>query len=266
MAWNVNKILLVAGALLILAASAIQVALVPTMLAQTAPLWVGGIVALILMIWARPWMYLVGGILAALFPLVVIFVFGASGALTHPGSGIEGIEILLLLAGAILALVGGIAGFVQGRRHAQPPASMGLRAPQVLAAALIAAMVLSYGIANVYASGDTRALAERPIAHADSVDLHVRVVTTGVAYAPRPINIPMGKLVSLDIENGDPFVHTFSYHLDGTLHEQAIPASSKMSVLMKFDTPQTIHVWCAPHSQGPDDRDPASMWTDMVVG
>lgn len=261
--WNVNKLILLLGAGLVALAIVLNVSLAPSSAPEMAPFLPGILAALALVWWSRPWLYLVAGILLAAFPLVIIFVFGASGALTHPAGGMETLVILLLLGGSVFALLGGIMGFVQ--RKAQPPTAGGLRTWQAIATVLLVGALLGYAVANGYGTTAGMAAVERPVHYAESVDEHVRVVTTDFAFAPKAITIPAGKLVSIDIENKDSVLHTFSYHLADGAHEQVIYPSSTQSILVKFDTPQTIHVWCAPHSGGQGDTGEDSMWMDMTV-
>lgn len=264
--WNVNKLILLLGAGLILLAAVINLVLVPSNAGMLVPLLPGILAAAVLLFWERPWFYLVAGILTAAFPLVVLFVFGASGAITHPGGGLDSLSILLLLVGAVLALLGGIMGFVQGRRNAHPGMSTWSRAPQSIVTLLLVGALLGFAAANGYATTAARAATELPTHYAESVDANVRVVTTGFAFAPKSLRLEAGKLTSIDLENEDPVLHTFSYQLaDGEERGQPIMPNSKSSILLKFDTPRTFKVWCAPHSGGADDTSDEGMWMDVTV-
>lgn len=259
--WDLNKVILLTGAALVVAGLAINIALAPEMAAQSVPFLPGVVAALVLVFWARPWLYLVAGILTAAFPLVIVFVFGASGAITHPGGGLEGFTISMWLVGALLALLGGVMGLVQGR--AQPVGGLGHW--QGIAAIVLVAMLAGYGVANGYATTATRDSTLRTTSYAESVDERVTVYLTGTAFAPNSVTIPAGKLVALDVDNRDAVLHTFSYHLADGVHEQPVYPQTVSTIYLKFDTPQTIHVWCAPHSQGQGDRSEGSMWMDLVV-
>src|ERR1051325_2172849 len=127
---NLNRLLVAYAGLFTLGAIALFASTGTSNPAQFAPLLPGAIAALVLLFYHSRWMYLVGGILVAAFPILVLFVFGAYEAIIHPGSGMEGYSLLLLLVAAVLGLVGGIVGFAQSRRGTAPPASALLRAPQ----------------------------------------------------------------------------------------------------------------------------------------
>ena len=260
--WNVNRILVLAGAATCLAAVAIFVgAGAPT--EQVVPLLPGIVLGLVLAAYAPSWMYLVSGIGTAVFPLLVIGVFGAYEAILHPVSGIEGSAVTLLGLGAVLCLVGGVAGFTQARRKSAPHARDLLRAPQGLAGVLLAALTAGLLLSGAWATADSRLVATTP-ASLIVPDETIRLVTTGAAFAPKEVTIPLGKLVALHVENGDAMVHTFTYHADGVERTSVIPAKSEMDIHFRFDAPQTIHYWCAPHSGGAAD-DGTGMVGTLVV-
>lgn len=262
--FNLNRLLLVYAGLSTLGAIALFASTGAGDVTQFAPLFPGAIAALLLLFWHPRWLYLVSGILVAAFPLVVLFVFGAYEALVHPGSGIEGYSLLLLLVAAILGLLGGIWGFVQSRKGTAPPASALLRAPQGVAASLVVALALGLLVSSMWAGADDKALAESP---ADFVvpETTVKLVAKNVQYDPRDVQIPVGKLVALHVENQDGVVHTFAYKLDGKVHEAILPAKTAKDIYFRFDQAQTIHFWCSPHSGGENDMDPGSMWGTLNV-
>lgn len=263
--WNVNRLLVLAGAacipialMLVSGGDAASVAS-----PESAPLFVGVLAAIVLAFWQRAWLYLVAGILVAAFPLVITFVFGAYNAFLHPSSGLEGAGILFLVLGSALALTGGVAGFVQGRRAAQPPVT--LRAPQALFALLATFLVFGMSITSGLAGSDVRALVVAPATNVVP-DESVRVVLTGYTFAPREIRLEQDKLYALALENGDPASHTFTYHdAAGVERNTLIPPHSTVVIHMLFDAPQTIHFWCAPHSMGEGDMSEDSMVGTIVV-
>lgn len=263
--WNVNRLLVLAGAacipiaLVLLTGGNVAEAFSP----EGAPLFVGLVAALVLAFWQRPWLYLLTGILIAAFPLVITFVFGAYNAIIHPSSGLEGIGVIVLLLASTLGLVGGILGFVQGRRAAQPPVSFA--APQALAALLVVGIAAGMTLTAVFATSDVRALTTAPATNVVP-DETMRVVLTGYAFAPRTIELAQGTLYALQLENGDTSAHTFTYRdASGTERNAVIPAGSTVTIHMRFDAPQTIRFWCAPHSMGEGDTSEDSMTGSIVV-
>lgn len=265
MSWNLNRVLVVLAGAFALVAFAIFIGPAKGDLAQSSPVLLGTFAAVVLAFFAPAWMYLVAAILLALFPIVVLFVFGASGAITHPGSGLEGLALTFLLLSAALGLVGGIAGFVQARRGTAPPPSELGRAPQGVLAIAIFAFVAGLAVSSAWAESEVRDLATRPATSIAGTDATIRVTTDTHHFAPRNLTIPVGKLVDIHVTNHDPVVHTFSYVDGGVLHESVIPASSESDIYVKFDAARTIKFWCQPHSQGADDTEPNDMWGEMVV-
>ena len=262
--WNVNRILVLAGAAVCLAAVLIFLG-TGAPAEQAIPLVPGIVVGLVLAAYAPAWMYLVAGIATAAFPLLVIAVFGAYQAIIHPVSGVEGAAITMLGLGAVLALVGGVAGFVQARGKTAPPPRDLLRAPQGLAGVLLVALTAGLLLSGTWATADSRLVATAP-ASLIVPDETIRMSTTGAAFAPMEVKIPVGKLVALHIVNDDAMVHTFTYHVDGVERNSIIPANSEMDLHFKFDRPTTIHFWCAPHSGGAaDDGSSGGMVGDIVV-
>ena len=249
--WNVNRVLVVSGAAIALAAVLVFLA-AGAPAEQAIPLLPGIALGLALAAYAPAWMYLVSGIGTAAFPLLVILVFGAYAAIVHPVSGVEGSAITLLALGSVLTLLGGVGGFVQARGRTAPPARDLLRAPQGLVGIVLAALTAGLLLSGAWATADARLTATAP-ASMVVPDETVRVVTTGSAFAPKDIHIPVGKLVALRVENEDAIVHTFTYHVDGQERTSVIPAKSEMDILFKLDEPTTIRFWCAPHSGGAGD-------------
>lgn len=261
--WNANRVIVLVGALVQLAAVAIFVAV--TGAPEDAAAFLPGILAgVALAFFAPAWMYLVAGVLLALFPLVVLFVFGAYAGLLHPGAGIDATALLMLAVGALLGLVGGIAGFVQARGRRAPSARETLRTPQGLVAALLVALAAGMALSNALAESDYR-LVGASSANNVVPDETIQMSTTGAAFAPQLVEVPVGKLVALRITNGDPFAHTFTYEADGEERTSIIPPKGETTLYFKRDAPQTIAFWCAPHSGGKGDRAEGSMWGDLQV-
>lgn len=261
--WNANRVIVLAGALVSLAAIALFVVATGAP-EQVVPFVPGVLAGLAIAFFAPAWMYLVAGLLLAAFPLVVIVVFGAYEAFLHPGAGLDANALTLLAVGALFGLVGGIAGFVQVRRKAAPGARETLRTPQGLVSALVLALAAGMMLSSTLAAADYRTLGALP-ASSVVADETIQMSTTGAAFAPQSLDVPVGKLVALRITNGDPFAHTFTYHAADGERNAIIPPNGETTLYFKFDAPQTIHFWCAPHSSGADDTMEGSMWGDMQV-
>lgn len=264
--WNVNRALVMAGALSLLVAillfsgGEVRHLLSP----QWIPMVPGLVAAAVLAFWARPWLYLLAGILLALFPLVIIAVFGAWAVLAHPSAGNDYTGTMFLLAAIVLSLLGGIAGFVQGRKTSQPAFARTLHVPQGVAAVVAIAVLGGLVLGSAFATADVRAIVTSPASNviADEV---VELDAVDYVFAPREVVIPAGKVVALKVTNKDNAIHIFAYHLAGELRQTPLPAKSEVIILLRFDEPQSIHFWCAPHGGSPDDTSEDTMWGRLVV-
>lgn len=260
--WDINRALIVLGALIILAAGGWFLLLHPSHMVQ-APLVVGALLSLVIVFWAPAWMYLVAGLLASGLPLVVFFVFGAIAAVEHPGSGIETALITFVLAGAVVALLGGVLGFVQALRRRAPRAGEAMRAPQGAFAGLLLAMFVGMVLANGLATKDYLNAAASPISTIEAPEETRTLRAEGIAFAPNPLTIPAGKLVEIRVPNGDPVYHTLSYRYDGEVRTMVVPPGTEPRLWLKIDEPQTLHFWCDPHAG--EDHSGGDMFGEIVV-
>lgn len=262
--FSLNRLLLLLAGVLQLVAIGIFVMVGgASVLAESAPLFVGPVAVLVVAFWAPRWMYLVAAFLVAAFPLVIMFVFGAYAAITHPGGGLESLSLTILLLSAIIGIIGGIAGFAQARRT-EPRPSQFLRSGQGVSAALVAALFVGLMVSSVWA-GET--LRDVTINSANAVEPEetVRLIAQSYLFSPRDVTISAGKVVALQIDNKDAVLHTFAYKLGGVLHESVLPPTSQVNFYFKLDAPKTIQFWCSPHSSGEGDAAEESMVGTLKV-
>lgn len=261
--WNVNKILLM------LATGSIVTAVLSLgtdfiFSERWVPFLPGVIAVAVLAFWTRPWLYLVAGALTATFPLVILFVFGAHAALMHPGVGADFVATLLLALAAVLALMGGVAGFVQGRRGTQPPGHGFVASSQGLAALLVLSLVAGAVLSSGLASADLRTMVTHSASNAVP-DHIVELEMVDFEFSPKQVVIPAGEIVALKVKNSDKAFHTFTYMLEGERREMPIPGNTEVTILLRFAEPQAIHFWCAPHAAGEHDVSENAMWGTLVV-
>lgn len=260
--WNVDRVLLLAS----VAATFLSMILFtggdPGMVMQFAPAFPGMIAGLLLVFLAPAWLYLVAGILLALLPLMVLFVFGAVAGLGQPANGGEYQALLLLVLAGALGLTAGITGFLQTRRGTNKPVRETLRTPHgltlVLAAVLVAGMFVTSGLAS--------AQLRSAVSTSTNIvpDETVTLVTKDFAFAPAEVKVPAGKIVALVVKNEDPAAHTFTYDAGDDAIDALVPGNGQTTILLRFDAPQTIPFWCAPHSGGAED-DGTGMVGTLVV-
>lgn len=264
--WNLNRALIVFGAALILLAFVWVVAPAPDNAGMAMPLAIGAVLGgAAIAFYAPAWMYLVAAFLVATFPLVVIFVFGAIAALEHPGGGYETGALILVLAGAVAALVGGIWGFAQARKGTAPRVGAAMGAPQGAFVGLIVALLVGMILSNALVSKDVRAAAESPNWVIEAPDATASLHTTDFAFAPRDLKLAANTLTDITIRNDDAAFHTLSFRHGGMIHTTLIPAESELHLPLKFAVAGTIPFWCDPHSGGEGDTSAESMVGTFVV-
>lgn len=259
--WNLSRVLVLVGGLLAIGGP--LVAKIPP--AEAAPFALGLVAAIVLAFYAPAWMYLVAGVLVAAFPLVVLFVFGAYNGIIHPGTGAEGLGLLLMLLGALVGLVGGVAGFAQARKGNAAPVGAFARAPHGILVLVLVGIFAGLGISGAWATADFRSIAEAPASLVESPDATVTLLAQDIQFEPRALSMAVGELTTLVIENRDDVVHTFSYVLDGVERNAVLPAGSEVMLHFKVDGAREIHFFCAPHSGGATDTDENSMWGTLTV-
>lgn len=265
--WNLHRVFvmvaLVANVLAILAHFRFDFMTLVAGLPEVAPALPGVVFGIVLAYFARPWVYLTAGLLNAILPLMVLFVFGALATLGSPGAGSDYQSSLLLAVGLVFSLWGGIAGFVATRKGDAIPLRQSPATRSGMAAMAAIALVLGASFSGFAASEQMRAATGAAF---DVVpDETVTVVMKDFMFAPREVTIPAGKLVELVIDNQDSTMHTFTYTANGRDVDVTLVGGVKTSVLVKIDTPQTIPFWCTPHSGGADDDGEGMVGTVIVA-
>lgn len=265
--WNVNRVLVMAGGactvLAMLAFSGWDPVKTAATLPQFAPAFPGLLLTVVLAFYARPWVYLTAGLLSALMPVMVVFVFGAAGMLLAPLGGGEYQAVLLLFLGLVLSLTGGVSGFVQGRRHAHTPLAEATGSAKALVMAALVVLSLGMLVTSGLAGSQAKEVAAGSYDVAPDVTVDLR--TQDFQFSPREVTVPSGKLVELRITNADSAPHTFTYETGGRTYNHHLLADGEARILMRFDAPQTVRFWCAPHSEGAGDAAPDSMTGTLVV-
>jgi plastocyanin len=168
-----------------------------------------GFVAYALRRWApeRRWVRLVGAVLA-LVVLIANLPFIIED-LVHPESAMVFVPNALSVLASVIAVLAGVAGFMQ--------ASQGLARPVALGALGVAVLLV------VVAAGAALAL-ESDVAQAGDLV----IVAEKVEY-PEAVQAKAGS-VALFIENRDPFRHTFAIESRGL--EVELPASTDRRVVL----------------------------------
>ncbi len=173
-----------------------------------------------------------GGLLAMFAPFLPF-------SLSHPESGSEFVLIEVFTAGALLAVIGAVAGLIQWRRKsARPGATAAQRTAYVALLSLVAALAVLSMVLAVLATTSVPAEAK---AGATPLAAH------DFSFGPDRVEVAAGQTVRLVVKNTDPSLHTFTLPEAGI--DIAIPAGAER--LIEFTAPAAgSYTWyCIPHSQ-----------------
>jgi plastocyanin len=182
------------------------------------------------------WALVVGGILALL--VLVLLVPFSTFTLSHPESASEFIPLVLLVAGALLAVVGAVVLIVQGRRHtlrmtATPNEAMALKVFLGVVAVLILASLVMTMTTPRTVSADTRA-------GATVID------QKNFSFSPSAWTVKSGETVRFVVRNGDSTLHSFT--LDDAKVNVAIPPGTERLIEFKAPAAGSYVFYCIPHS------------------
>ncbi len=179
-------------------------------------------------------------VLAAVLSLALLGLVGPFSlfSLSHPESATDFIPVLLLLAGALLGLIGSIVAIVQGRRRtlrASANNSERLVLGTVLGAVAVA-VLLSIVLTFTSRSG----VSAEAKTGASSMQMK------NYMFAPNIVQVKAGDTVRLVIKNDDSTLHTITLPLVGV--DVSLPPGSEKVV--EFEAPPPgVYLWyCIPHS------------------
>lgn len=202
----------------------------------------------------RAWLYLTAAITGMIVPLIVLFVFGTMENLGAPLKGGEFVGSWLLVLALLLALPGGIAGFLAARRGASVPVRDGWKGAHPMVAIAFVALVFGMATAGGLATDGAKASmgGGYDFDVADVGGASQPVVVFDYEFEGEPA-IKAGQLTELIIENRDPAFHTFTYEKEGKEYNHDLVAGATLRILVHFPEPGTIQIRCIPHSGGYDD-------------
>lgn len=183
-----------------------------------------------LVVSVRVWWVKFFAILAALLPLGGMFwtAFG----LTYPQSFFDFVPGLLIIPGAVIAIIGTISSAVAGRRgNMGAQATGGERGAILTIIGLVAVLAIVSGILTYTGRTTSEATGDQTIAAKD------------FAFTPDEIEADGGETII--VRNDDPFFHTFTIaELD--INQELTPGDRIAIVLP--DEPGTYIFYCTPHT------------------
>jgi plastocyanin len=193
--------------------------------------------------WAK-----VVGIIVAL--LAAFMLFWTAFGLAEPASFFDFVPGLLVIPGALLAIVSCVAAIVAGRRGHTSATAVGgeAKAIRIALGVVVVLAVVSAGL--TFAGRST----------VDAADVAATVEMTDFEFDPESLSVAAGD--SVLVKNSDPFVHTFTVEeldIDVSLG----PASEEVVEIP--DRSGTYVLFCRPHTGDPDDPGENDMVGELTI-
>ena len=196
-------------------------------------------------LWAK-----IVGIIAAV--LVGMALFWTAFGLGSPASFFDFVPGVLVIPGALIAIVGSIAAIVARRRgHVTASPERGERTAIRVITAVIGVLVLLSAVLT-FASRSTLE---------DAAAAEATIAMSEFEFGDGRFEVSGGSQVL--VRNDDPFLHTFTIEgLD--IDEAFTPGSEKLIEIP--DEPGTYVLFCRPHTSDPEEPADDDMAAEFVVG
>lgn len=200
----------------------------------------GVLLAAALARWPARWLEIAAGAFLALPALLVLFLFGEIAWLADPFRGSFGDYLsIVLLATTLLLVIPALAARI-------PP--IGARAsPGALRAYALGVALIALG-----ASSSTAAILVGAPAPDGAWDVEpqarVRLELADEKFVPDVVEVQAGVLTEIEIVNLDDTWHTLSYARGGEIRHHRVLPEQTTSILVRFDAPGDIALWCEPHA------------------
>lgn len=252
--WSLYRVLVVASVVPLVTALILEFGFGVEVATMGAPALPGIVFALLLVGLDRGWVYLTAGVLMSVLPLMVLFVFGALPGLSDPTAGRSFASLMALLLTLVLALGGGVGGFVAKRRGEHRPVGDALRSRVGVATVVLTVFLVASALTGVASGIRVKEMISDAGGYDFAVDTTVPVTMADFAFAPASITVPSGQIVEIKVTNEDTAFHTFTYAVGGKTYNHDVPGGSESGFLVKFAEPGTVLFWCVPHSAGADSK------------
>lgn len=186
------------------------------------------------------------GIVAAV--LVAMMLFWTAFGLFTPQSFFDFVPGLLVIPGALIAIVSCIRALLAGRRTAasEAPVRRGSRAARIVVAVVGALALLSGILTFAAASGGP--------------DGEPAVVASDFEFEPKTLEASAGETIV--VSNDDPFGHTFT--VDELDIDEALAPGASVEVEIP-DEPGDYIFYCMPHTSSPEDPSEDDMAGDLTI-
>jgi plastocyanin len=177
------------------------------------------------------------GIVAALLPALAMFwtAFG----LSSPGSFFDFVPGILMIPGALIAIMSLIASLVAAKRGRRGPVAVGgeRAAIRIVVGLVLLLALVSAGL--TYAGRST-------VANAAAADQTLQAKNS--KFEPNTLTIESGD--SILVRNDDPFFHTFT--IEALEIDQSLTPGDQILVNMP-DKAGTYAFYCRPHTENPEN-------------
>ena len=188
------------------------------------------------------------GLVAAAF--MIMSLFWTAFGLAQPGSFFDFVPGLLVIPGALIAIIAIIASLIAKRRGHETTVAEGGEKRAI-------GIVLGVVVLAAAASGALHLLGRST---ATATEGEVNVTLRDFAFDQQQYEVPGG--VRLFVRNDDPFFHTFTVEELG-IDEGFVGASSKIVEIP--DRPGTYVVYCKPHTADPEEPSEEDMAARITV-
>jgi plastocyanin len=204
----------------------------------------------VILIRRRPtWAKVVGVLLALIIAFFLWWtIFGLFGG---PVNFFDFVPGILVLPGALTALIAGIGALVAGRRGHVRAAPDGRERAAIRVAVIIV-------LVATLASGVLTATSRSTVADASAAS--ATVVMKDFEFAPTEISVVGGSAVLA--RNDDPFMHTFT--VDALSIDETLTIGSEKLITIP-SKPGTYVLYCKPHTSDPDDPSKDDMVATLRV-
>ena len=173
------------------------------------------------------------------------------GLFAGPSSFFDFMSGVLVLPGALLALVGSVRAFMAVRRGDLRPSPEGGERKTMRAAFVIVALAaLVSGILTMTGRSTV----------ADPSSAAATVLMKDFEFSPTELSVSGGSAVL--VRNDDPFLHTFT--VDDLAIDEALTLGSERLITIPA-TPGTYVLYCKPHTMDPERPDPEDMVATLRV-
>lgn len=198
----------------------------------------------------RTWMKVIAVVLAV---LVGMALFWTAFGISSPASFFDFVPAVLVLPGALIGFVAGIAAVRSGRRRPGDVAAQGERRAMQGVLAAVGALVVVSAILSI-AGRET-------VSDADAASADLVVDLKDFEFDAEGYDVQGGATVL--VKNSDPFLHTFT--IDELGIDVSLNGGSEKLVTIP-DLPGTYVLYCEPHTSDTEDPSEDDMAAEITVG